>query len=282
MNTAIQIKDLTKSYNDFQLSNINLTLPSGCIMGLIGENGAGKSTTIKSILGLTPIDSGQISVLGLNMSSDEKKIKEQLGVVLDENCFPENLNAKDINHIMPHIFDTWSSQTFCRYQTQFSLPDKKPIKQYSRGMKMKLSIAVALSHNSNLLILDEATSGLDPLAREELQEVFLEYIQDENHSILISSHILSDLEKICDYITFIHQGKIILSDSKDEMLESFGIVNCSHENLKTIDPAAIHGVRSHQFGVEVLVSKKLYHSQFPMDAPSLEDIMLFHVKENLR
>jgi len=195
MSTAIEMKNVKKIYSDFLLDNVNLTLPTGCIMGLIGENGAGKSTTIKSLLGLNKIDGGEISIFGESMSGHAKEIKERLGVVLDDNCFPENLSGKEINRIMSQVYANWSPKTFYSFLTKFSLPERKPVKNYSRGMKMKLSIAVALSHDSRLLILDEATSGLDPMAREELLDVFQEYIQDENHSILLSSHILSDLEK---------------------------------------------------------------------------------------
>lgn len=286
MNNAIEIKELTKSYEDFKLNQINLTLPRGCIMGLIGENGAGKSTTIKSILNLIAVDSGHISVLGeetMNdgtaMTDNAKRTNEHIGVVLDECCFPENLTAKDINRIMANIFSTWDAESFQKYLLRFKLPEKKPIKQYSNGMKMKISIVVALSHDTNLLILDEATSGLDPLIREELLEVFMDFIQDESHSILISSHILSDLEKICDYITFIHRGEIVLSEQKDEMLESFGVIKCTEEALHDIDSSAIRGVRKNKFGVEALVLRDKVNPACMMDQASLEDIMLFHIKE---
>lgn len=286
MNNAIEIKGLSKSYNDFKLNQINLTLPRGCIMGLIGENGAGKSTTIKSILNLITVDSGHISVLGEDsmndgtaMTGNAKFTNEHIGVVLDECCFPENLTAKDINRIMANIFSTWDTATFQKHLSCFNLPERKPIKQYSNGMKMKISIAVALSHDTHLLILDEATSGLDPMVREELLEVFLDFIQDETHSILISSHILSDLEKICDYITFIHRGEIVLSQPKDEMLESFGVIKCTEAALSDMDSAAIRGVRKNKFGVEALVLRDKINPACIMDPASLEDIMLFHIKE---
>lgn len=286
MSNAIEMNRVTKCYSDFKLDNINLSLPRGSIMGLIGENGAGKSTTIKSILNLITVESGDVSVLdhdtltyGVPVSDNTKCTNEHIGVVLDECCFPENLSAKDINAIMSNIFATWDSTIFKNHLVHFNLPEKKTIKQYSRGMKMKLSIAVALSHDTHLLILDEATSGLDPMVREELLEVFLDFIQDDTHSVLISSHILSDLEKICDYITFIHRGKIVLSEPKDEMLESYGIVKCSEETLGDIDASAIRGIQRNKFGAEVLVVKDKVRKNLPMDPASLEDIMLFYIKE---
>jgi len=286
MNCAIEMNQLTKNYSDFKLDHIELSLPRGSIMGLIGENGAGKSTTIKSILNLITVESGDISVLGKNtlnqgiaVPDNTKNTNEHIGVVLDECCFPENLSAREIDRIMSNIFSTWDSTTFKEYLLHFNLPEKKPIKEYSRGMKMKISIAVALSHDTHLLILDEATSGLDPMVREELLEVFLDFIQDETHSILISSHILSDLEKICDYITFIHQGQIVFSEPKDEMLGNYGIIKCSEETLESIELSAIRGIQRNKFGVEVLVMKDKLHGNYPMDVASLEDIMLFYIKE---
>lgn len=280
MNAAIQMKNVTKRYGDFTLNDVTLTLPSGCIMGLIGENGAGKSTTIKSILGLNKIDGGQISILGQPMSTDAREIKENLGVVLDENCFAENLTGKEIEGIMSNIYSTWESGKFKSLLAKFSLPENKAVKHYSRGMKMKLSIAVALSHDSKLMVLDEATSGLDPMAREELLDVFLEYIQDESRSILISSHILSDLEKICDYIAFIHHGKVLLAEPKDEMMERHGILKCDEGLLAQLDPAAIRGIRQNKFGVEALVVRDLVPADWALDSASLEDIMLYYAKEN--
>lgn len=278
MESAIKITNLSKQYKDFLLDNVNIDLPKGCIMGFIGENGAGKSTTIKLILDLIKRDNGNITVLGKDNKKELTSIKENIGVVLDECFFPENLTAKDINLIMKNIYKTWDDKKFNNFIKDFTLPENKMIKEYSKGMKMKLSIAVALSHASQLLILDEATSGLDPIIREEILDVFLEFIQNEEHSIFISSHIISDLEKICDYITFIHKGKIIFSESKDILLEDYGILKCSLEDLKNIDKSSIKGYRKNSFGVEALVLQNEIKDNYVIDRASIEDIMLFHVK----
>ena len=279
MNNALELRSVAKKYKDFTLDNINITLPSGYIMGFIGENGAGKSTTIKLILGLIERSSGQITVLGSNEVANNKSLKEHIGVVMDECSFPENLNAREINNIMKSCYKTWSERTYSKYLNQFALPDKKAVKEYSRGMKMKLSIAVALSHDSRLLILDEATSGLDPIVRDEILDVFLEFIQDEGHSIFISSHIISDLEKICDYITFIHKGKLIFSETKDELLHKYTLIKCSEEEYKKIDKSAIVGARKNSFGVEALALKNKIGHNIQTDSASIEDIMLYIVKE---
>ena len=205
MENALEVKNLSKHYPEFELDNINITLPAGCIMGFIGENGAGKSTTIKAILDLIKKDSGEVTIFGQTNLSRNQKLKEHIGVVMDECSFPENLNAKEIDKVMNNCYKTWNRTKYMKYLDKFALSLKKPVKEYSRGMKMKLSIAVALSHDSKLLILDEATSGLDPIVRDEILDVFLDFIQDESHSIFISSHIISDLEKICDYISQIEE-----------------------------------------------------------------------------
>ncbi len=278
MTNAIKIKNLTKRYKDFTLNNVNLTLPSGCIMGFIGENGAGKSTTIKLILDLIKRDSGQIEVLG-NADFNNKSLKEHIGVVMDESSFPENLSVKEIAVLMKNCYKTWNEKSFEKYVISFSLPTKKPIKEYSRGMKMKLSIAVALSHDSKLLILDEATSGLDPIVRDEILDVFMDFIQDENHSILISSHIISDLEKICDYITFIHKGSIIFSEEKDVLLSKYALIKCSEAEYEFVDKSAIIGARKSSFVVEALALKSKIRADIKTDITTIEDIMLYFVKE---
>ena len=280
MESAIKIRNLSKKYSDFHLDNINIDLPKGCIMGFIGENGAGKSTTIKLILDLINRDSGSISVLGKDNKKELTSVKENIGVVMDECFFPENISAKDINLIMKNIYKTWDEQKFNSLLKNFQLPETKIIKDYSKGMKMKLSIATAMSHDSKLLIMDEATSGLDPIIRDEILDVFLEFIQNEEHSIFISSHIISDLEKICDYISFIHKGKIIFSEPKDRLLEDYGILKCSSEDFKNIDKNLIKGYRKNSFGMEVLVLKNNIKGNYVIDKASIEDIMLFYVKEN--
>lgn len=278
MGNALEIKKLSKKYPEFALDNINITLPAGCIMGFIGENGAGKSTTIKAILDLVKKDSGEITILGETNLSKNQRLKEHIGVVMDECSFPENLNAKEIDKVMKNCYKTWNRTKYMGYLDKFALSLKKPVKEYSRGMKMKLSIAVALSHDSKLLILDEATSGLDPIVRDEILEVFLDFIQDESHSIFISSHIISDLEKICDYITFIHNGKILLSEIKDELLDKYTIIKCSEGKYSTIDKSAIIGRRKSRFGIEALALKEKISNNIITDKVNIEDIMLYFVK----
>lgn len=279
LTNAIEVKNLTKRYKDFTLDNITFSLPTGCIMGLIGENGAGKSTTIKLLLDLVTRDEGEISLLGTDAHGAPSSLREQLGVVMDECCFPENLTLREINRLLKTIYQSWEENTFASYTTRFSLPENKAVKEYSKGMKMKLAIAVALSHQSKLLILDEATGGLDPVVRDEILDVFLEFIQEEDHSILISSHIISDLEKICDYITFIHQGKLLLSAEKDDLLSRYGILKCSEEDLQKIPSSSIHGVRKNSFGISALIDRKAGIPGAVVDPATLEDIMLFYIKE---
>lgn len=257
-------------------------------MGLIGENGAGKTTLIKLILGLQKYE--MVSGFGINekkssltvLGHDSQKlpalVKEDIGAVLDDCCFPENLNLLHIGRIMKDIYTKWDMSSYNHYIEYFNLPEKKAIKEFSKGMKMKLSIAVALSHNAKLLILDEPTSGLDPVVRDEILDVFMDFIQDEEHSILISSHITSDLEKICDYITFINNGSILLSSVKDELLSDFGILKCTQEELKQIDSSAIRGYKRNSFGISALVEKQKIHGDFIIDPASLEDILLYSVR----
>ncbi|MBS7315200.1 MAG: ABC transporter ATP-binding protein [Clostridiaceae bacterium] len=277
---ALELHNLTKQYDGFSLGPVNLTLPSGCIMGFIGENGAGKSTTIKLILNLIRRDGGEISILGQTLSSRNPALKEQIGVVMDESSFPDNLSLKNVDLILKNCYQTWSSERFFRYCNKFDIPEKKVIREYSRGMKMKLSIAVALSHNSRLLILDEATSGLDPVVRDEILDVFLEFIQDERNSIFISSHIISDLEKICDYITFIHKGQILLCEEKDVLLEQYAIAHCTKEQFSALAADAVIGARQNTFGVDALVLRHKIPRDIASDPASLEEIMLYYVKEH--
>lgn len=279
MEYALEIKGLTKSYGDFVLDAVDIRLPGGCIMGFIGENGAGKTTTIKLILDLIFKDEGSVSILGYEGDNTYKIVKENIGVVLDECNFPEVLNAKEINMIMKRIYKTWDENKFLGYLERFNLNVKKQVKEYSRGMKMKLAIAVALSHDSKILILDEATSGLDPLVREEILDVFLEFIQDESHSIFMSSHIISDLEKVCDYITLIHHGKLVFSAPKDDLIEKFVLLKCSESELADLPPNAIYGIKKNSFGVEALVERRVVSDQHVVDRANIEDIMIYHIKE---
>ena len=279
MSNALEVKGLTKFFPGFALKDVSITLPTGCIMGFIGENGAGKSTALRLILGLRRPDTGSIQVLGKTDFANDRALKEHIGVVMDECGFPENLTLSDINAILRRCYRTWDERRFRSFATRFQLPERKSIKTFSRGMKMKLSIAAALSHDSRLLILDEATSGLDPIVRDEILDVFLDFIQDETHSILISSHILSDLEKICDYITFIHQGKILLSSAKDELLSQYAIAKGSAKAIAAIESYAVVGVRSSAFGAEALVKRIALPPDIVSDPATLEEIMLYFVKE---
>lgn len=276
MENVIEVKNLSKKYDGFQLRNVSFSIPQGCIMGLVGENGAGKSTTIKLLLNLVHRDGGEIRIFGKDNLTHDKNIKEELGVVLDESNFPDNMSAGDISQVMKNIYKNWNQELFRSYLKRFDLPERKKVKEYSRGMKMKLAIGVALAHNPRLLILDEATSGLDPMVREEILEIFLEFLQDENRSILVSSHIISDLEKISDYITFIHRGEIIFSEGKDQLLEDYGILKCTHSEWEQLDKEMVVGYRKNQFGMEALVKKEKLKGKFMIDPAGIEDIMLFH------
>lgn len=279
----LAVEGLYKKYKDFTLEHVSFSIPSGSIMGLIGENGAGKTTILKLILNLIKSDGGNVTIFGQDSRTDDKAIRERLGVVLDESCFHETLNAQEISKIMRGIYKArWDDVAYHRYLDRFSLSEKKTVKEYSRGMKMKLSIAAAMSHHPDLLILDEATSGLDPVVRSEILDVFFDFIQDETHSVLMSSHITTDLEKVADYITFISGGHIVLSDSKDTLLERYGIVRCPVQAVDRLDRTKIVGTRTNGFGCEVLTvdrrAVKAAHPDLTVDAASLEDIMLFYAK----
>ncbi len=276
-NYAIEIQELEKKFNDFKLGPINLNIPKGTIVGYIGQNGAGKSTTIKLLLGLLNKDAGEIKILG-EADYDSVGIKDKIGVVFDDLLMPEEMALFDVERFCSKIYSKWDKRVFYEFKEKFNLPEKQIIKNYSRGMKMKLSMVVALSHNAELLILDEATSGLDPIVREDILDLLLDFMQDENHTILISSHILSDLEKIADYIAFIHNGKILFIETKDELKENYGICTLSNEEVKNIDEVAIIGRRIHSFGQELLVKKSLVPEDVILQKPSIEDIMIYFVK----
>ena len=279
MTNCLEINGLCKSYPNFALDHIDLKIPGGTIMGLIGENGAGKTTTIKCILNLIQRDGGTITILGKDNVADERAAKLEVGVVLDECFFHDSLRPKDLERILGPVYPTWDNGLFEGYLKKFKLPEGKLIKEFSRGMKMKLSLAAALSHQPKLLILDEATAGLDPVVRDEILDEFLNFICDEDHAILISSHITSDLEKAADYITYIHQGRIVLSEAKDDILDCYGRVGCSAADLRTIDPSDLLRVRKGSFGCEALVPDRgAFHKKYPklmVDKVTLEDIMLF-------
>jgi ABC-2 type transport system ATP-binding protein len=277
MEYALKLEDVTKKYDGFTLDRMTFSLPQGCIMGLVGENGAGKTTVIKLIMDLIGRDGGTIEVLGGDSRALTRENKERIGVVMDESCFPEGMTLGDANKVMGRIYRSWDEGEFRRLCEIFSLPQKKAVKAYSRGMKMKLAIAAALSHSPDLLILDEATSGLDPVVREEILDVFWDFVQNENHSILISSHIISDLEKICDYVAMIHKGKLLFCREKDDLLQSYGLFKGSQSELSQIDPGAVVGWRKNSFGVEALVEKDAVCGG-TFDRATMEDIMLFFIR----
>ena len=279
MTNSIEVRGLCKSYGDFALQNVDLTLPAGSILGLIGENGAGKTTTIKCILNLIARDAGTISLMGYDNIRQEQLAKADVGVVLDECFFHDTLRPRDVGKILNPVYKTWDGSLYQRYLDQFSLPADKLIKEFSRGMKMKLSLAAALAHRPKLLILDEATAGLDPVVRDEILDEFLGFIQEEDHAVLLSSHITSDLEKVADYITYLHQGRVVLSDSKDAILEHYGRVGCTAQQLSEVDPKDLLRVRRGTFGCEGLTCDRgSFQRKYPhlmVEPTSLEDIMLF-------
>ncbi len=277
---AIQLSHINKSFGDFAIRDLCLEVPSGTICGLVGENGAGKSTTIRLLMGALRPDSGSARVLGTDVSSPEfRAVKEDIGVVLDEAYFPESLNAVQVGKIMAGTYRRWDQGLYDGYLKRFDLPLKKQFKDFSRGMRMKLAIAVALSHQPKLLVLDEATAGLDPIVRDEVLDLFNEFTREEDHSILISSHILSDLEKLCDYIAFLHKGDLLFCEEKDRLLEEYGIFEDSRENLDCLMPEAIVAREETRYGgVRALVRRDLAPAGFRMEKPTVEDVVLFLVK----
>ncbi len=278
---AIEISGVTKRYDGFILDNVSFNVPKGSIMGFIGQNGAGKTTTIRAILNITKCDAGSIKMFGLDHIQNEYEIKEHIAAVFDEIPFHESFNAIQVSKMFRGLYGSWDEKKYFKYLDRFGLPRKKKIAKFSKGMKMKLQIAAALSHGARLLIMDEATTGLDPVVRNEILDIFREYLQDEENSILMSSHITSDLDKIADCVTFIDKGKILLSGYKDEILESHGILKCTKEDFKEIAPEDYISARVTDFGVEAMVSDrtkaKQKYSGALIEKTNLEDIMLFYV-----
>lgn len=281
METALDIRGLKKSYSGFGLSNISFQVPRGSIVGLIGENGAGKTTTIKAILDLINIDEGEIFVLG-NNSGNLKRTKEDLGVVFDDNCFHDHLTIEQLGKIFRRLYKQWNTSLFQQYCQRFGLSMSKKVGDLSKGMKMKLSITTALSHQPRLLILDEATSGLDPIMRDEILDVFLDFIQDEQNSILLSSHITTDLEKIADYIVFLHNGRIVFNLPKDTLLYKYGILRCRTEEFHQIAKEDILAYQKKDLEWEVLVSDREKAAQkykkCVIDNATIDEIMLLYIK----
>ena len=278
---VIEVKNVTKDYGDFKIDNISFAVPEGSVCGFIGQNGAGKTTTIKAILDVINVDAGEIFVFGQDVKIDSARLREDIGVVFDEMGFHEFMTGKDINIMMKNIYKNWDENVFFEYLKKFSLPSKKPCGDFSRGMRMKLQIAVALSHNAKLLIMDEPTSGLDPIVRNEMLQIFREYVIEEDHTILLSSHITGDLEKLADEVVFINGGRIVLAGNKDEILEKHGLLKCKKDELRDISDELIVHTEVETFGVTVLVNDKnacaKLYPQMVIEQASLEDIMLFYV-----
>ena len=281
---ALEVQGLVKEYkkSDFRLNNVTFSLPKGAIMGFVGENGAGKTTTIGCILNTLIKNSGTVKVFGREMTDEATDIRDDIGVVYDKNAFPTHLNALKVASIMRRIYTNWDDDLFKKYLNTFKLPEKTKIKTFSRGMTMKLSVAAALSHRPKLLILDEATAGLDPIVRDDILGVFLDFVQDENNSILLSSHITSDLEKVADYITFIHGGSVIFSETKDALKYNYGMLRCKHAQFAELDKEDILAYRKHDYQTDVLVADKQAaakkYRDIIVDNITIEEIMLMYVK----
>ena len=282
MKNAIEIKNLTKKYDGFKLDNINLNIPKGLIIGLIGENGAGKTTLIKSILNIITIDKGSIKIFDKDYKKEDYLIKEDIGVVLDNMFFPEILNAKDICCIMKDIYKNWDSNLYYNYLSKFDVPTSKKIKDLSKGMRKKLEIVTALSHKPKLLILDEPTSGLDPVVRDEVLDLFLDFIQEEDNTILLSTHITSDLERIADRIVFIDKGKLIMDESRDDILDNYGILKCDIDYFNNIDKKDIISYRKGKYEYQILVANrekiKNKYKDCILDKITLEELMVLVIK----
>lgn len=276
---AIEIKGLTKNYGGFKLDGLDLTLPGGCILGLIGENGAGKSTTIKLILDMIKRDGGSVNILGRDNSKEIKLIKEDVGTVFDDVGIPECLNARQVGKIMRGTFKNWSDKDYDTLLQKLDVPLDKPFGKFSRGNRMKVGLAVAMSHNAKLLLLDEATSGLDPLARDEVLDILNDFTRDEERSVLLSSHIVSDLEKICDYIAFIHKGKLILFEEKDALLAEYGVIHCSEQRLSELDQTAIKHKKITPYGAEAIVKRNAVPRGTEISPITIEELFVQTAKE---
>ncbi len=278
---AIEVRNLGKVYPGFELRNVKFTLPEGAILGLVGENGAGKSTLIRLIMGASAPSSGEARVLGADARSPEfTKIKDDIGVVLDEAHFPTSLNARQIGRVMADTYSRWDAGAYGEYLKRLELPEKKPVKDFSRGMRMKLALAAALSHDAKLLVLDEPTGGLDPMVRDEILDILEDFTRREDRSVLISSHIVSDLEKLCDYVAFLHKGELLLCQEKDRILEDYAMARVTEAEFESLPEEAVRGVRRGKYGVEALVERRLVNSAVTLERPSLEDVIVFFARGN--
>lgn len=278
---AIAVSGLTKKYDGFTLDNVSFVVPKGSIMGFIGRNGAGKTTTIKALLNIFTPDGGTIEMLGMDNRAHEYEIKQHIAAVFDEIPFHENFTADMLSVMFRGLYSTWDEKTYISYLERFGLPRRKKLGKFSKGMKMKLQIATALSHGSKLLIMDEATTGLDPVVRNEVLDIFREYLRDDENSILMSSHITSDLEKIADCVTFIDKGKILLTGYKDDIIDSHGVIRCTKDELAELSREDYISARVNDFGAEAMVSDRAgAKRRFPgmiVEKTTLEEIMLFYV-----
>lgn len=272
---AVEVRGLTKKYKDFTVRDISFELPSGCVMGIVGENGSGKSTILRSVLGMLNADAGEIKIFGEKANDLRKK---DIGIVMDEIGVPLFFNARDTEAVMRNSFSNWNSELFHSYLKKFKLPEKKNLKNFSKGMKMKMGIAIALSHDAKLLVMDEPTSGLDPLIRDEIIDIFNEFTREENHSILMSSHIVSDLEKLCDYIAFVHNGRLILCQEKDRLLEQYGFLHTTEKILADIEPTAVIWKKSTGWGVEAMVDRAMIPHTFDIKPITIEELFVFMIK----
>lgn len=274
----LEIHHLSKDYGTFRLEDVSFSLPRGVIMGLIGENGAGKSTTINCILGEVQKSGGEITLFGQAQAASEKENKDRIGVVFDENHFPDLFTPKELGQVMAGVYSHWDWAAYHAFLSRFSLREDQKIKDFSKGMKVKLAFAVALSHGAELLILDEATSGLDPIVRDEVLDLLLDFVQDERHGVLVSSHITSDLERIADYITFIHQGKVLLSENKDEILYGYGIAKAGREQLHRVDRTLVAAIQDTPYGSEALITdRERFEREYPdivLDPVDFDEMMV--------
>ena len=282
MDFALEVRGLHKTYKEFELKDISLQLPKGCVLGLIGENGAGKSTLINAVLGLVDSEYESLKVLGQEFAGNEKKIKEEIAVIFDKTCYDLAMTPLFIGKILSNVYSNWDMEKYHNYLERFELPKKKKLKEFSKGMKMKLEFAAALSHDPKLIILDEATSGLDPVFRDEILDILREYTEDEEHTILISSHITSDLDKISDYIAFLHEGRLLFVKTYDEIQENYGVLNCGQRIFDALDREDIEAYRKEAYGYRVLVKNKQeirkVFSDLEIEAATIEDVMLYCVK----